>query len=158
LSIYGGKITTFRRLAEEAVDKVCAALAQDRPAWTATAPLPGGDMDRADFAAFVGALGARWPWLPAPLLRRLARAYGTRIEALIGDAHGLRDLGPEVVPGLYAAEIEYLVRYEFARTAADILWRRSKLGLHLPRQSEAVLDQWLEAHQNLRQPRHEIAQ
>ncbi len=103
LSVFGGKITTFRKLAEEAVDRVVAALGERRPAWTGRVPLPGGDMPGADFGAFLAGAATRYPFLPAPLLRRLVRAYGTRIARLLGEARSLADLGEAVLPGLYAA-------------------------------------------------------
>jgi glycerol-3-phosphate dehydrogenase len=89
------------------------------------------------------ALEHRYPWLPLSLRRRYARAYGTRIDRMLQDARSPADLGAEVLPGLYEREIEYLRHVEWARTAADMLWRRSKLGLHLPAGSEAALDAWL---------------
>jgi glycerol-3-phosphate dehydrogenase len=146
LSVFGGKITTFRKLAEEAVDRIVAALGESRPAWTARAALPGGDLPGADFEAFLVAAATRYPFLPAPLLRRLARAYGTRIERLIGDARSLTELGEAVLPGLYAREVEYLREQEWVASAADLLWRRSKLGLHLPADAEVRLQRWLEEH------------
>jgi glycerol-3-phosphate dehydrogenase len=146
LSVFGGKITTFRKLAEEAVDRIVAALGERRPAWTARAALPGGDLPGADFEAFLVAAATRYPFLPAPLLRRLARAYGTRIERLIGDARSLAALGEEVLPDLYAREVAYLREQEWVVSAADLLWRRSKLGLHLPPDAEVRLQRWLEEH------------
>lgn len=135
LSIFGGKITTYRRLAEEALEKLIPALKvrgidlKDRP-WTAIAPLPGGDLPRADFAAFLAGVRAARPWLPADLATRLAHAYGTRIERVLGGAGSLADLGRDLGAGLTEREAEYLVAQEWAETAEDILWRRSKLGLH----------------------------
>ena len=143
LSVFGGKITTFRKLSEQAVDLLAAALQPPRAAWTATAVLPGGDLPGGSFAVFLRQVARRWPWLPLALRERLAQAYGTRLERMIGDADSLAALGPQVLPGLYAREIEYLCQVEWAQTAADILWRRSKLGLHAPTGSEAVLDGWL---------------
>jgi glycerol-3-phosphate dehydrogenase len=146
LSVFGGKLTTFRVLAEEAVDRLAPRLGATRGAWTAGVPLPGGDLPGADFERFQAAAGERWPWLPAGLRRRLARAYGSRLERLLGPAAGLADLGAEILPGLFAAEVEYLRREEWATTAEDILWRRSKLGLHLGPGAAATLDGWLAAH------------
>ncbi|MBS0396672.1 MAG: glycerol-3-phosphate dehydrogenase, partial [Proteobacteria bacterium] len=114
--------------------------------WTARAPLPGGDIPGGDVAAFRAALAARHPALPPRLLERWVRSYGTRVERLLGAARSPADLGEEVVTGLYAAEIEYLRRTEWARSAEDILWRRSKLGLHAPRDAAATLAAWLAAH------------
>jgi len=128
LSVFGGKITTHRRLAEHALEKLAPFLPPMGPAWTADAPLPGGDI--ADFDAFVADVQRRWPFLPGMTALRLARAYGTRIDRVIGDARSLADLGEDLGGGLSARELDYLVAHEWARTADDILWRRSKLGLH----------------------------
>jgi glycerol-3-phosphate dehydrogenase len=143
LNVFGGKITTFRRLAEEAVDQLCTALRAEAPPWTQLAVLPGGDLPGASLAVFLRALSRRFPWLPVTVRERYARAYGTRIVKLIGAARTLAMMGKEVLPGLYEREIDYLCGFEWAHTAHDILWRRSKLGLHLPRDSEARLDAWL---------------
>ncbi|MEE9208905.1 MAG: glycerol-3-phosphate dehydrogenase C-terminal domain-containing protein, partial [Kiloniellales bacterium] len=104
------------------------------------AALPGGDMPGADFDAFLAELEAARPWLPEGLARRLARAYGTRVEALLGPARGLEDLGEDLGGGLTEAEVDYLMGHEWAASAEDILWRRSKLGLHLSREAEARLE------------------
>jgi len=148
LSVYGGKITTYRKLAEDVVDVLAPALGNSQGHWTASAPLPGGDMPGADFEKFVAAAARRYPWLPATLLRRYARAYGTRIERLVGAAGALAGLGEEILPGLYAAEVRHLCRDEWAVTAEDILWRRSKLGLRLPPGAAPTLDAWLSAHRS----------
>jgi len=143
LSVFGGKLTTFRVLAEEAVDLLAPKLGNKRAAWTAGAPLPGGDLPDGDFERFLAAAATRWPWLPEALRLRLARAYGSRMERILGAARGLTGLGTEVLPGLHAAEIDYLVGEEWARTAEDILWRRSKLGLHLGAEASETLAQWM---------------
>ena len=133
LSVYGGKITTYRRLAEQALAKLLPTLGRDAtPGWTATAPLPGGDLPNADFAAWSADFAARHAFLPPPLARRLARAYGTRAEDILAGAQSLAALGADLGGGLTEAEATYLVRHEFASSAEDILWRRSKLALHVP--------------------------
>ncbi|MEO5375613.1 MAG: glycerol-3-phosphate dehydrogenase [Alphaproteobacteria bacterium] len=131
VSVLGGKITTSRRLAEVVLDRLANDLPKAGPAWTATATLPGGDfgLDGLDGCLREGRL--RWPWLPAMTLRRYVRAYGTRAETLIGAATSLTEMGEDLGGRLYEAEVAYLTGHEFARTADDILWRRSKLGLHL---------------------------
>ncbi|KQQ12502.1 glycerol-3-phosphate dehydrogenase [Methylobacterium sp. Leaf122] len=139
LSVFGGKITTYRRLAEHALDRLGPHLPGLKPAWTGTAPLPGGDMDGADFERFLARLVAERPFLPAATARRLARAYGTRLEHLLGDAQALSDLGETFGGDLSAREVDYLVRHEWARTPDDILWRRSKLGLRSGRTDVARL-------------------
>ena len=154
LSVFGGKITTFRKLAEQAVDWIAPVLGNKTPSWTAGACLPGGDLfgERPskrgvlEFDAWVQSMQRRYTWLPATLTVRYARAYGTRITTVLAHCTRMADLGPEIVPGLYAAEADYLMTQEWAHTAADILWRRSKLGLHVPEGSEQVLGEWMAAH------------
>lgn len=154
LTVWGGKITTFRQLAEDAAGDIGRMLGEPRPAWTRGAFLPGGDLGGwitvsgrpdEDFRRFAAAVQTRWPWLPADLARRWARAYGSRIDQLVGEATGLADLGEAVAPGLWEAELRYLLQQEWATTAEDVLWRRSKLGLHAtPAQRQRVAD-WLAA-------------
>jgi glycerol-3-phosphate dehydrogenase len=132
LSIFGGKITTYRELAERAMHELRHAFPDAPGAWTAGAVLPGGDMPGADFERFVAALTAARPTLPPRLLRRLARAYGTRVECVLGSARVEADLGEDFGGGLTRAEVDYLVAHEWARAAEDVLYRRSKLGLHVP--------------------------
>jgi glycerol-3-phosphate dehydrogenase len=144
LSIFGGKITTFRKLAEHAMDELKPFFPAMKPSWTETAKLPGGDMPDADFDRFLADLRARRPFLPEGQARRMGRAYGTRIEELLGTAKSMADLGEDFGGGLTAAEVDYLVRREWARSAADILWRRSKLGLHVPTGAEARIDAYLQ--------------
>jgi glycerol-3-phosphate dehydrogenase len=139
LSIYGGKITTFRRLAEHALEKLGKHLPMGPP-WTARAALPGGEMR--DFAEFLWRASERHPWLPPEMLLRLASAYGARVDSLIGGAHALSDLGERLGGDLYEAELRYLAAHEFARTAEDVLWRRSKLGLHLGPEAHAAVARW----------------
>lgn len=132
LSVFGGKITTYRKLAETTVDMLAASLGKPSlPQWTRDAKLPGGDLPGGSLAAFLRATERRYPWLPPAVRRRYAHSYGTRIERLIGDARRLADMGEELLPDLYEREVAYLCREEFARSAEDILWRRSKLGLHI---------------------------
>jgi glycerol-3-phosphate dehydrogenase len=132
LSIFGGKITTYRKLAEHAMQHLGKFFPGVPGAWTAGAVLPGGDMPGADFERFVAALTKSRPGIPAPLLYRLARAYGTRVERLLGAAQIEADLGEDFGGGLHRAEVDYLVAHEWARETEDILYRRSKLGLHVP--------------------------
>jgi glycerol-3-phosphate dehydrogenase len=151
LTVFGGKITTYRKLAEQAVDWIGPLLGKRTKSWTANACLPGGDLfgERPskrgvlEFDQWVGAVQQRYGWLSPALVARYARAYGTRIATLLAHCRRLADLGPEIVPGLYAAEAEYLVVHEWAASADDILWRRSKLGLHQPPGSAQKLDAWI---------------
>jgi glycerol-3-phosphate dehydrogenase len=145
LSVFGGKITTYRRLAEDAVDLLAQPLDVRAARWTANAPLPGGDLPQGSFAVFLRALARRYPWLPARLRWRYAHAYGTRIERVLGMAAAPAQLGEELLPQLYEREVEYLCREEFARSAEDILWRRSKLGLFLLGADLSPLESWLAA-------------
>jgi glycerol-3-phosphate dehydrogenase len=146
LNVFGGKITTYRRLAEHALQKLAPFFPQAGGDWTAKAHLPGGDIANADFAAFEAKLAERYPWLPAEMRYRLARAYGTRIDRVIGTAASLDDLGQHFGGDLYEAEVRYLIDEEWARSADDVLWRRSKLGLHLPAQAQDKLRGWFASH------------
>ena len=146
LSVYGGKITTYRRLAEDAVNLIGPLLGVRRPPWTAHALLPGADLPEGSFAVFLRTLERRYPWVPAPLRRRWAHAYGTRLERVLAGATQLADLGVQLLPQLYEREVAYLACEEWARSAEDILWRRSKLGLHLLHAGTGALEHWLAAN------------
>jgi glycerol-3-phosphate dehydrogenase len=144
LSVFGGKLTTFRKLAEEVVDMLAPVLGFSETGWTGNgAPLPGGNIADADFEGFLADAGKRYPWMPDDLLRRYGRAYGTRIDRVIGTAGELSDLGEHFGHGLYEAEVRYLVEHEWARTAEDVLWRRSKMGLHAPVAVHDRLRAWM---------------
>jgi glycerol-3-phosphate dehydrogenase len=143
LSVFGGKITTFRLLAEEAVNLLRTPLAINKPTWTATAALPGGDLPEADFDLFLADFRRRHTWLPEELAQRYARSYGSRADRLLGGTRSVGALGEELSPGLFEIEARYLVDQEWARTADDILWRRTKLGLHVMPHSMQRLTSWL---------------
>ena len=151
LTVWGGKITTYRKLAEEAARLICDQLGVDRPDWTSGQALPGGDFskwvtttDRPDrgFEQFVAALIIEFPEHPAHLLRRWVRSYGALVEEFL--VRG-RSLGEELSPGIFEAELHYLRDQEWALTLEDVLWRRSKLGLHLPPGAAERLSQWWDA-------------
>ncbi|TDV04987.1 glycerol-3-phosphate dehydrogenase [Paraburkholderia caballeronis] len=146
LSVFGGKITTFRKLAEEACGLLCHALGKSAGPWTAGKPLPGGDVDSGRFEPFADGFARRYPWLPAVLARRYARAYGTRASRVIGDAKSIDDLGAEIAAGMHEAELRYLRDVEWATCADDVLWRRTKLGLRVEAgrlgSATAALDRW----------------
>jgi glycerol-3-phosphate dehydrogenase len=144
LSVYGGKLTTYRRLAEHALELLSPFLPKACPAWTGQAPLPGGDLG-SDFATFLDQVRQRYPFLPADVAQRMAHAYGARIAAVLGGASQWADLGQDFGGGLTEVEAVYLVDHEWARTAQDILWRRSKIGLSCPPETEAALSRWLTA-------------
>jgi glycerol-3-phosphate dehydrogenase len=142
LSVFGGKLTTYRKLAEHAMAELRAPLRFDAREWTRGSTLPGGDIDKADFEAFCQQQAARYPFAPPKLIRRLCRAYGTRIERIIGTAQTLADLGEEVAPQLYEAELQYMRDHEWARTGEDALWRRSKLGLRFDDAQRVAVAAW----------------
>ncbi len=138
LSIFGGKLTTYRKLAEHALQKLHVS----GSSWTADKALPGGDIDPARFDAFVDAQREAYPWLAPKTVLRLARAYGTRMADVISDAQGTNDLGAHLGGDLFERELEYLVAQEFATTAEDALKRRSKLYLHLTPQEQDRVTDW----------------
>jgi glycerol-3-phosphate dehydrogenase len=154
LSIFGGKITTFRKLAEEAIDLIAPIFDNHHGHWTADACLPGGDLfgkqpdgrSVLKFDKYLTDLHKQYSWLPDELIVRYAHAYGTRIHTLLNRRKNLSELGNEIVPGLYAAEAEYWMQHEWATTASDMLWRRSKLGLHLAADAAVRLDGWIAAN------------
>jgi len=144
LTIYGGKITTYRRLAEAAMAKIGHFFAIGRP-WTAGSTLPGGDFAIDGFSAQVSALIGQWPFLSEPHARRLTRAYGTRAARFLGAAQGMDDLGERFTADLTGAEVRYLVEHEWAETAEDVLYRRSKLGLKSSEDERAALSRFIES-------------
>ena len=145
LSIFGGKITTYRKLAEHALAKLSKVTDVPGTGWTADAPLPGGDIADLDFDRFVAEQTKRYDWFPRDGMRRLCRAYGTRVDRILGGKEGLNDLGAHFGGSVYEAELTYLVAHEFAGSAEDVLWRRSKLGLHLDENARASVDAWFAA-------------
>ena len=138
LSIFGGKITTYRKLAEHALEKLNVGGASR----TAQQPLPGGDIDPERFDAYMDEVARQYDWLPIDAAKRLCRAYGTRVHILLTGAKGLNDLGQLMGGDLYARELEYLVDQEFATSAEDVLWRRSKLKLHLDEAVQQRVRDW----------------
>ncbi len=143
LSVFGGKITTYRELAEDAMDDVLDTLGKSSDRWTEHAHLPGGDIPGAAFDEYSEGLVQQFAWLDESVVRRLARAYGTRVPLIIGNAKTVADLGVNFGGDLYEAEVRYLQETEFATTAEDILWRRSKLGLHLNAEDRERLSSFL---------------
>ena len=139
LSVFGGKITTYRRLAEHALEKLKPLFPGQRAGLDPAAPLPGGDIPNADFEGFLRSAHARWPWLPPDLARRYARAYGTRMAKLLGDAQGINDLGAHLGDDLYSREIDYLPGTRNGRSRPRMssgadrsgasMWRRRQLPL-----------------------------
>ncbi|MGQ0664641.1 MAG: glycerol-3-phosphate dehydrogenase [Pseudomonadota bacterium] len=131
LSVFGGKLTTFRKLAEHALGHLAPFFPGMKQPWTADAALPGGDLLGGDFEAFAGALAMSFPWLPEAHGRGLARRHGTRVMRILKGARALPDLGQHFGAGLYAREVDLLIAEEWARESEDILFRRTKFGLHL---------------------------
>jgi glycerol-3-phosphate dehydrogenase len=145
LSIFGGKITTFRRLAEHALAKLSPFTHKPKE-WTAHAPLPGADMPGADPVAYEQVFKGRYPWLPEAMAHRYVGAYGTLSERIVAGASSIADLGLDFGDGLYEREVRWLVTREWAKTAQDILWRRTRLGLRAAPETEEKLARWLEQH------------
>ncbi len=144
LSVFGGKITTYRRLAEAALSQLAPylpAASGEAAGWTGRAALPGGDFPIDGFEALCAETAARFPFLPQPMLRRLLRAYGTRTKEIIGTATSLAELGRNYGADLTDSEMQYLARAEWARTAEDVVWRRSKLGLRLSAPDILAIDE-----------------
>jgi len=142
LSVFGGKLTTYRKLAEHAMAELRTPLRFDAREWTRGSVLPGGDIEKGDFDRFSEQQAVRYAFAPPKLIRRLCRAYGTRVERILGNAQGLSDLGEEVAPQLYEAELQYMRDHEWARTGDDALWRRSKLGLRFDSGQRERVAEW----------------
>ncbi|MBM3568901.1 MAG: glycerol-3-phosphate dehydrogenase [Alphaproteobacteria bacterium] len=145
LSIYGGKITTYRRLAEHALEKLAPYFPAMGRAWTEAAPLPGGDMAGADFEAFLDGLRRRFPELRPGLVKRLARRHGTRVDRMLEGVRGEADLGTRFGSDLYRREVDWLMAEEWARRAEDVMWRRTKAGLRLTPAQRAALAEYMNA-------------
>jgi glycerol-3-phosphate dehydrogenase len=146
LSVFGGKITTFRKLAEHALEKLLPVMGRHiGRSWSAGVPLPGGDLPGADFTAYLATIIARYPNFSPQFLHRLVRAYGTRCVHILQESTCFADLGEDFGGFLSAREVDYLVQHEWARTAEDILWRRSKLALHVPAETQVLLAAYLQS-------------
>lgn len=145
LNVFGGKITTYRRLAEQALDKLAGDVAQAGGAWTAGVPLPGGDFPVDGVAALCAHLQDRYGFLTPQWAARLVRAYGSDAAVMLGDARDAADLGRDFGATLTEREVSWLMRHEFARSAGDVIWRRSKLGLRLDAAQVAALQAWMQA-------------
>ncbi|BCM19737.1 glycerol-3-phosphate dehydrogenase [Mesorhizobium sp. J8] len=148
VNAFGGKITTFRRLAESMLEKIEGFLGKRGKPWTHDAPLPGGDFPATGFDAQVARLKSAYPFLDQRLARRFTRLYGTRAEKLLGLAKSNADLGRNFGADLFEAEVRYLVENEWAVTAEDVLWRRTKRGLHFSREQAAALEEFMRGLSN----------
>ncbi|MEE9335288.1 MAG: glycerol-3-phosphate dehydrogenase [Granulosicoccaceae bacterium] len=148
LSVYGGKLTTYRKLSEDALDMLTPVLGVKNPAWTFSAVLPGGDIVDANYDAFVSQMGEQFPWLDVDVLNDYTRNYGTRMTLLIGSAESINDLGADFSGGLFQCEVDYLMRNEWAKEVEDILWRRSKKGLVINEEGISRLEEYMTAKKN----------
>jgi len=142
MTVYGGKLTTYRRLAEAVLAKLARFFPPTQP-WTATSPLPGGDFGYDGLAALIEQTQQRWPFLTEAHTRRLVGAYGTRVDGILEGATRLDDLGARFGADLTAAEVRYLMTKEWAQTADDVLWRRSKLGLRTSAAERTMLERFM---------------
>jgi glycerol-3-phosphate dehydrogenase len=145
LSVFGGKITTYRRLAERALDRLAPFFRKAIGSWTARATLPGGDIPDLDLEGYSARLVEAHKALPPELLARLTSTYGTRAQRLLDGVRSVADLGEHFGGGLYAREVDYLIANEWARTAEDVLFRRTKLGLHVDPQAVERLSAYFDA-------------
>lgn len=144
LHVYGGKITTYRRLAERALDTLKPYLPHMKAPWTEATPLPGGDVPGGDLPGFVDALARERPALPRDLLAALARRHGTLSTEVLTDARDIKALGRHFGADLYAREVDYFIEREWARSADDVLWRRTKAGLRLSTRQRASVSEYME--------------
>jgi len=142
LSVFGGKLTTYRKLAEHAMEKLAKYYPNAGPAWTKSAVLPGGDFSgtRDDYAA---SLRRRYPFISENMARHYARTYGSRTEMLLEGATSLTDLGENFGHEFYEAELRYLVKNEWVRELDDAIWRRTKQGMWLNKAQQARISEWL---------------
>lgn len=145
LHVFGGKITTFRKLAEHALQKLKPFFPHMGADWTRTAVLPGGEIADADFETFLQSMKSRYNWLPQHLCKHYARLYGARMPQLLGEATSLEELGLHFGGLFYEAEARYLIEKEWAKQADDILWRRTKHGLHLSDDEQRAFSGWFTA-------------
>ena len=152
INIFGGKITTYRKLSEALVEKIGQAIGVRGKPWTAGAPLPGGDFPAMGFDSEVDRLDADYPFLGRDGARRLVRLYGTQARRLLGKAASLEDLGRDFGAGLREAEVRYLMQYEWARTAEDVLWRRTKRGLRFTPEQTTALDSYMRSQHHGSRP------
>jgi glycerol-3-phosphate dehydrogenase len=145
LNIFGGKITTFRELAERGMHRLAKFFPSMKGDWTAEAPLPGGEIAGADFVGFTEALKESYPWMPRGLLMHYARTYGARTARVVGGAGSTAALGRHFGAELYEAEVRYLVANEWAQTPEDVLHRRTKQELHMTAEERAAFAAWFDA-------------
>jgi glycerol-3-phosphate dehydrogenase len=143
LNVFGGKITTYRRLAETALEKIAPFFPDTEGPWTAGVPLPGGDFPVDGVADLTARLIKQFPFLTPAWATRLIKAYGTDAFEVLKDATAEADLGQNFGSNLTAQEVLWLIKNEYARKAEDVVWRRSKLGLRMTAQEIELLDVWM---------------
>lgn len=143
LHVFGGKITTYRKLAESALERLREFFPGLGPSWTEDSCLPGGDFDPVDFDRHIADLLRAYPFLDVRQAHRLFSAYGTCVNDLLGDASCFSDLGEAFGAGLTVREVQWMIQHEWARSADDVLWRRSRLGLRVTREEAGALDTWI---------------
>ena len=146
INIFGGKLTTYRRLAEEVTDDACDMLGRTEDAWTARAVLPGGEFPAGSFETEGSLLHDTFPWAERSHTDRLFGTYGMRAHTILRDTECYDDLGTCFGADLYEREVTYLMDKEFARTADDVLWRRTKLGLQFDADEQRKLDRWMSSN------------
>jgi glycerol-3-phosphate dehydrogenase len=143
LSVFGGKITIYRKLAEAALKNLAPWFTSMKSPWTAQQPLPGGDIPNSDFERFLDDLGNAYPQLPPVFLRGIALRHGSLAREVLQDARDVSDLGENFGAGLFGREVDYFIEREWAQTAEDILWRRSKAGLHLGKAQKQAVEHYV---------------
>ena len=144
VNIFGGKITTYRKLAESMLEKIEAIIGERKGTWTANSHLPGGDFEVTDYDALVSKLKTEFDFLELALTQRLIRSYGTNAWAILKGASNLKDMGQNFGGSLTEREVKYLIQHEWAESAEDVVWRRSKLGIRLSKQDILILDEWMQ--------------
>jgi D-erythritol 1-phosphate dehydrogenase len=149
LSVFGGKLTTYRKLAKHTLEKLQPFFPRMGGHWTEREPLPGGDMPNADFDAYLKQFSTEYAWLPAELVRHYLRLYGTRAHRILEGTKSLADLGTHFGANFYERELRYLIDEEWAEEMEDVLWRRTKYGLHLSPPEQDALKQWMEENISL---------
>lgn len=143
LNVFGGKITTYRRLAESMMEKVEAILGKKSAAWTENSTLPGGDFAEDKFETLVNDISLKYSFLEKKNIMRLVRSYGTNASVILENCSEIKDLGQDFGAGLFEKEVQYLIDNEWAKAADDIVWRRSKLGIRMTEEQIVALDKWI---------------
>ena len=143
LNIFGGKITTYRELAEDVLGKITSVVENSHGEWTAGATLPGGDFPVDGVAALMADLRDAYPFLTEAWVRRFVQTYGTLTRAVLGDATEVADLGEDFGAGIHARELDWAMAHEWVRTSEDFIWRRTKLGLRLTPEQTARIDAYI---------------